>query len=253
MQPLHRGKTILDNNMIPLSIGDTFQFSCSKQAACFNECCQDLNQFLTPYDILCLKQRLSLPSNLFLERYTSRHIGPETGLPVITLKPDHSQNLKCPFVTAAGCSVYEDRPASCRTYPLVRMASRSRETGKITEQYFLLKEPHCLGFNEEPSHTVQEWVQDQGLIVYNQMNDMLMEIISLKNRLMPDHLDIKSKFLFNLACYDLDTFRSHIFDKGILNNYNIDPNALDKAKHDDIELLKLGFNWIKDMLFKNGT
>ncbi len=85
------------------------------------------------------------------------------------------------------------------------------------------------------------------------MNDMLMEIISLKNRLMPDHLDIKSKFLFNLACYDLDTFRSHIFDKGILNNYNIDPNALDKAKHDDVELLKLGFNWIKDTLFKNGT
>lgn len=100
---------------------------------------------------------------------------------------------------------------------------------------------------------MQEWIQDQGLIVYNQMNDMLMEIISLKNRLMPGQMDIKSKFLFHMACYDLDTFRSHIFDKGILDNHPVDQNILDVAKNDDVELLKLGFNWIKDTLFKNGT
>ena len=239
--------------MIPLSIEETFQFSCSEQVSCYNECCRDLNQFLTPYDILRLKQRLSLPSYIFLERYTLQHIGPEIGLPVITLKPDHSQHLKCPFVTAAGCSVYKDRPASCRTYPLVRMASRARETGKISEQYFLLKEPHCLGFNQGRTQTVRQWIKDQGVMVYNQMNDLLLEIIGLKNRLMPGRLDIKSKFLFNMACYDLDTFRTHIFHKGILNNYNMGPNALNKVKQDDVELLKLGFNWIKDTLFKSGT
>ena len=239
--------------MIPLSTDESFQFSCSEQASCYNECCQDLNQFLTPYDILRLKQRLNLPSNLFLERYTFQQIGPETGLPVIALKPDRSKRLKCPFVTASGCSVYEDRPASCRMYPLVRIASRSRETAKISEHYFLLREDHCLGFNEGKTQTVQDWIQDQGLIVYNQQNDRLMEIISLKNRLMPGHLDIDAKFLFNLACYDLDAFRSHIFDKGMLNNYCIDPDVLDEAKHDDVELLKIGFNWIKDTILKSGT
>lgn len=239
--------------MTPLSIHDAFRFSCSKQASCYNECCRDLNQFLTPYDILRLKQRLCLPSNLFLERYTSRHRGPETGLPVISLKPNYSHQLKCPFVAASGCSVYEDRPASCRMYPLVRMASRSRKTGKITEHYFLLKEPHCLGFDQEQVQTIKEWLNDQGLVVYNQLNDMFMEIISLKSRLLRGHLDVKSTFLFNLACYDLDTFRSHIFDKGILNNTNSEPAALHQAKHDDVELLKLGFNWIKETLFKNGT
>lgn len=85
------------------------------------------------------------------------------------------------------------------------------------------------------------------------MNDMLLEIIGLKNRLMPGHLDIKSEFLFNMACYDLDTFRSHIFDQEISSNYNINPDALDKTRHDDVELLKLGFHWIKDMLLKNET
>ena len=240
-------------DMIPLSLDDTFQFSCSEQVPCFNECCRDLNQFLTPYDILRLKQRLGLLSNLFLERYTSQHVGPETGLPVITLKPDHSHQLKCPFVRTSGCSVYDHRPASCRMYPLVRIASRSRETGKTNEQYLLLKEPHCLGFNQGQSQTVRQWIEDQGLTLYNRMNDMLLEIIGLKTRLIPGRIDIKSKFLFHMACYDIDTFRSHIFDKGILKNENIDQDTLDSVKNDDVELLKLGFNWIKGTLFGDGT
>lgn len=235
--------------MTPLSINDTFKFSCSERVPCFNQCCQDLNQFLTPYDILRLKNKLGISSNLFLERYTSQHIGPETGLPIITLKTDHAFKLKCPFVIPSGCSVYADRPSSCRAYPLVRVASRSRETGKIAEQYMLLKEPHCLGFNQEQIQTVREWIENQGIMVYNQMNDMLMEIISLKNRLMPGQFDIKSKFLFHMACYDLDTFRSQIFDKGILDDQKLDVDILDAVRQDDVELLILGFRWIKDTLF----
>jgi hypothetical protein len=59
--------------MIPISIDDTFKFSCSAKVPCFNECCQDLNQFLTPYDILCLKNHLGMTSGAFLERYTTTH------------------------------------------------------------------------------------------------------------------------------------------------------------------------------------
>ena len=84
----------MENNMTPLSLNDTFKFSCSKKVPCFNECCRDLNQFLFPYDILRMKNRLGLPSNLFLEQYTSQHTGPETGLPVITFKTDPFKELK---------------------------------------------------------------------------------------------------------------------------------------------------------------
>ena len=94
----------MENNMIPLSLNDTFKFSCSKKVPCFNECCRDLNQFLFPYDILRMKNRLGLPSNLFLERYTSEHTGPETGLPIITFKTDPFKELKCPFVDPSGIS-----------------------------------------------------------------------------------------------------------------------------------------------------
>jgi Fe-S-cluster containining protein len=239
----------MDNNMPPLALSDTFRFSCSKRVPCFNECCKELNQYLTPYDILRLKNRLDLSSALFLQRYTVQHTGPESGLPIITLKPNYDNELKCPFVTPEGCGVYEDRPSSCRTYPLVRIASRSRETGGINEQYLLLQEPHCLGFEQEQTQTVREWIKSQELAIYNQMNDMMLEIISLKNRLMPGGLDNTSNLAFYMACYDLDTFRTDIFEKGILNDLDLDPGVLEAIKTDDEALLRFGLQWIKETLF----
>jgi len=240
----------IDNNMTPLSLNDTFRFACSERVPCFNDCCQDLNQFLTPYDIMHLKNGLGLLSGQFLERYTEQHTGPESGLPIITLKAGHARDLKCPFVTPKGCSVYENRPSSCRTYPLMRVVSRSRETGRIKARYFLLKESHCLGFDRQQIQTVADWIESQGLVRYNQMNDEMMEIISLKNRLMPGPLDIKSGLAFHMACYDLDEFRSHVFEKGIIEDHNLDPGTLDSAKNDDEALLKLGLQWIKQRLFE---
>lgn len=239
----------MESNMTPLSPNDRFTFSCTRDVPCFNECCKDLNQFLTPYDILRLKHRLGLSSSLFLERYTRQQIGRETGLPIITLRTDFSNGLACPFVTPTGCSVYKDRPSSCRTYPLIRIASRSRKTGNITEQYMLLRESHCLGLKQKRTWTVREWIKDQDIAVYNQMNDLLMEIISLKNRRIPGPMDLKSKFAFHMALYDIDTFRSQIFENNILDERNLDAKTLDILKNDDVELLKLGHQWIKETLF----
>jgi uncharacterized protein len=239
----------MGNNMTPLSQDDIFTFSCSKKVPCFTECCRDLNQFLTPYDILRLKNRLGLSSGLFLERYTCRQTGPETGLPIITLKTDFAEKLKCPFVKTSGCSVYEDRPSSCRTYPLVRLASRSRETGKIDEAFILLKEPHCLGFEQGRTWTIREWIENQEVSFYNEMNDKLLEIISLKNRGLSGSLDMKSRSCFHMALYDIDAFRSNLFEKNILDELNLDPKTLDTLKNDDVALLKLGHQWIKKILF----
>lgn len=69
---------------------DKFRFSCTNRLSCFNECCRDLNQYLTPYDILRLKKNFGMSSGMFLAKYTSQHTGTETGLPVITLKTDFS-------------------------------------------------------------------------------------------------------------------------------------------------------------------
>lgn len=239
------------NRMVPLFPEDTFRFFCSSRVPCFNNCCKDLNQSLTPYDIIRLKGNLGLRSGLFLERYTLRHTGPESGLPIITLKPESSCELRCPFVTPSGCRVYADRPASCRAYPLIRAASRSRETGKISDRYLLLRESHCRGFEQDHTQTVAEWIEGQGLPIYNRLNDLLLEIISLKRGLKPGPLDRESGRLFYLACYDLDTFRSQVFETGRLDLRDPDPGVLEDARNDDIALLTLGMKWVKQVLFGN--
>ncbi len=233
-----------DNDLIPLSIDEHFRFSCSKQVPCFNECCRDLNQFLTPYDILRLKNHLGISSTQFLEQYTFQHTGPQTSLPVIILKTQHSSNLRCPFVTPDGCSVYENRPASCRTYPLARLVSRSRETGKLTEHYALMKEAHCKGHEQDKTQSVREWITDQGLEIYSEMNDLMMDVIALKNQYHPEPLDMKTNMMFHLALYDSDRFRTQIFENGLLDKFSVAAETLKIIRHDDTALLKLGIRWI---------
>ncbi len=239
----------MENEIIAIGPDEKFKFACIPEVPCFNECCQDLNQFLTPYDILRLKNNLKLKSWEFLEKYTIRHLGPETGLPVIVLRQDPASGMKCPFVTPKGCSVYDDRPSSCRIYPLARLATRSRETGKITEHYALMKEPHCLGFKENKSWSPLEWIKSQGLEIYNEMNDMMMETIARKNRLHPEPLDMKEQHIFHIGCYDIDRFGIEVFEKNLLNDLKISEDLMEKAEKDETELLKLGFYWINTTLF----
>jgi Fe-S-cluster containining protein len=227
-----------------------FRFACSPGVACFNACCRDLNQSLYPYDILRLKKRLRLSSGEFLERYTSQHIGPGSGLPIVTLKPNDASRLTCPFVSEKGCSVYSDRPSSCRTYPLVRAISRSRETGKISERFMLLNEPHCLGHNKPKIQTVRQWIEDQQIKTYNYINDKLMQIIRLKNQVLPGPLDLKSRQLVYLALYDLDNFRNQFLNDRLLDNVGVDPQKLAAAETDDTALLEVAIEWVKQTLFK---
>ena len=242
----------MEPKLTPITPNEPFRFECSPDVPCFNECCRDLSQFLTPYDIVRLKNHLGLPSGEFLAQYTSQHIGPDSGLPIVTLRPKEGQDRICPFVSPQGCTVYANRPSSCRIYPLVRGLARSRGTGKITEQFMVLEEPHCLGFGSSRKQTVSQWMQGQEIEVYNAINDQLMGIISLKNQLMPGPLDLKSRHLFYTALYDLDNFRTQIQDNGLLDDAGIDAARIEKALEDEVVLLKLGMEWIKGVLFNQG-
>jgi Fe-S-cluster containining protein len=242
---------MMEAEMTPLEPGAGFCFKCTPGVPCFNECCRDLSQYLTPYDILRLKNCLGLFSGEFLEQYTVRYVGPETGLPVIALKPNPSTEQECPFVRPAGCAVYADRPSSCRMYPLARAVSRARDTGALTEHYALLREPHCQGFSDGEHLSVDVWLDQQGLKGYNAMNDHLMILISLKNRLLPGPLEPRQAERFHLALYDLDRFRQAVFEQDLLTGLKVPAGILDKARTDDVELLKLGLDWIRFKLFGN--
>ena len=55
--------------------------------------------------------------------------------------------------------------------------------------------------------------------------------------------------LFQMALYDLDAFRSHIVEKGLPNNLQLNPDMLAAVKKDDIQLVKLGHTWVKHEFF----
>ncbi len=239
----------MDTDFIPLSMDDEFQFACSPEVPCFNQCCRDINQYLTPYDIMRLKNRLGMTSGRFLNEFTVEHIGPQTGLPIVSLKALPQEDLRCPFVADEGCQVYEDRPASCRTYPLARAVSQSRDTGQIVENYALMQEPHCKGFGQQRVQTVREWIQDQEIAEYNRFNDMLMRIISLKNQTKRSPLDLREQHLFRLALYDLDAFRNHLIAKGLPEDLCPGKAKWPTLLENESKLLAFGHRWLEWMLF----
>lgn len=232
-----------------IGIDDTFTFTCHPGVTCFNQCCRDVNQFLYPYDILRLKNHLGLTSTAFLEKYTVTYSGDTTGLPIVSFRTSGVDGNACPFVTEKGCGVYENRPASCRLFPLARAISRSRQTGNITEHFALIKDPVCMGFNGGRSIKVRDWVISQGLHEYNQANDRMIELISLKQQIMPGPLSDEQRNNFILACYDVDRFRQQITNDKLVSESDVGPGRYLKLMASDEDLLDFGLAWIAGELF----
>jgi len=239
----------MTEDMIPVHEKDSMPFECCSDNPCFNECCRDLNQALTPYDILRLKRNLGISSQAFLKKYTSFHYGPGSGLPIVTFKPNPATGHECPFVTAMGCSVYEDRPGSCRLYPLARAIAMDRETGEIDEYFALIEEEHCKGFGKKSGMTVRQWLEGQDVGLHNLHNDKLMELISLKNKILPGKLEGVQSDQFYLALYDLDEFRTQIFDHDLVADFGLSKFFFEAIKSHDEALLDFGIGWVKNMLF----
>src|SRR5271169_190596 len=101
-----------------LTADSRFRFKCHKGTGCFTKCCSNIDILLTPYDIIRLKKRLGLTSGEFLERHVMIEIDEKTSHPFIFLKMNEDGQRNCPFVASEGCTIYMDRPANCRYYPL---------------------------------------------------------------------------------------------------------------------------------------
>ena len=239
--------------IMELPPGGSFYFDCRPGVACFNHCCRDLSQALTPYDVLRLRRFLGMASSAFLEQYTVRGVGPQTGLPVVSLKPLGPPGLECPFVTPSGCGVYPDRPSSCRTYPLLRGAVYQRETGRITERFLVIREAHCRGFDQGRKWTAREWIADQKIEPCNCANDEMLRLISAKNRAMPGALDRQALGGIYTACYDIDRFREALHAGAAM--FGMEAKAQNrmvgrpKNAADDFEFLSLAMRFVRQYVF----
>ncbi len=230
-----------------------FKFNCHKNVSCFNKCCSDVNIFLTPYDIIRLKNRLKISSQEFLDKYTFLPIDEKQNHPVVMLKMNKDENKSCPFVGSEGCSVYEDRPWSCRMFPLGIASPKNNGENNEEEFYFLLEEPVCRGYEEDKNQTVNEWMRDQKVDEYSKMGELFKEISLHDYYKTGKQLEPAKLEMFYTVCYNIDKFREFLFESSFFKRFDVDEEVINKIKTDDEELLKFGFNWLKFSLFSEKT
>ncbi len=241
------------SNIMPekLTYDSHLQFECHPGVSCFTACCHNIKIVLTPYDIMILRNRLDMPSHEFITEYTEPNFLEKTDMPGVQMKLTGEKNA-CPFVTPEGCTVYEDRPTACRYYPVGMADFHEGGTDDAREDkfFFLVKEPHCKGF-EEPKHwTIREWRADQGVDVRDEMNkEWLRLIMRRKSFGHQASLSDSAKRMFFMASTDLDHFRRFIFESSFLDTYEIDQETIDKIKEDDVELMHFSFKYLANTLF----
>jgi len=234
---------------------DRFSFCCHTNISCFNKCCADVNIFLSPYDILRMKNHLGMTSEQFLERYTLMPTDRHQKYPVVLLEMTDAEDKHCSFVDdEKGCTIYEDRPWACRMYP-VGLASPGDDNPAAEEKefYFLIRDTFCMGHEEDKGWTIREWISNQGVETYNEMGRRFKEVAMHKwfengKDLSPQQVD-----MFFMVCYNLDTFRRMIFESSFLAKFEVDEARQEDIRRDDVELLKFGFDWLKFSLFGEPT
>lgn len=240
---------VFPEGMIPLDNSE-FQFSCHSGVECFTFCCRNVNMILYPYDILRLKKALGIDSEEFLRTYTVLEKGDNPYFPTVKLKLTDGENKACPFLKDTGCSVYNDRPSACRTYPLERAVDRSAVDGVAKEYYFLTKHPYCLGHLEDNSQSVNRWIRNQKLIEYNAMNELWTEIDTVfsQNPWKGEGVAGEKQQLAFMVCYNIDGFRRFTVEHQILKQFKLEKDFRKRIAKEDRELLKFGFQWLKLLL-----
>ncbi len=235
---------------LKLSIDSKFKFRCHKDISCFNKCCSDLDIFLTPFDVLKMKNRLGISSGEFISEYTESVIHNETKLPFIKLKL--KETGQCRFVSDEGCTIYTDRPLACRYYPIGFGILKGGPAGG--DFYFFVKEEYCKGFEEEREWTVKEWREAQEIDNYDFRNKDWIDIILNKKlygaAIEPDE---KSLRMFFMGSYDVDSFRNFVFESKFLELFDINEDYIELIESDESELMEFAHKWLQYVLFKKPT
>lgn len=229
---------------------DTFCFDCGPDVPCFNRCCAELTLPLTPYDMLRLHRQLGGTCEEIIRTFTHLRSFPDTGFPLLLMRMIESPDAPCPFVTPAGCSIYQDRPGACRSYPLGRGAKLGRQG--VEERFFVVHEDHCRGFDHGACHTPAQWFENQGLEKYNFFNDRYMRLMSMiKATERP--LDSRMANMCLVCLYQLDRFRELIEMMKIFSRVRISDEKKAIIMADSAEggeaRLNFAFDWMELLLF----
>ena len=240
-------KAIMENSP-HLGLDDRFTFQCGRHLDCFTKCCRDVSILLTPYDVLKLKKALGIDSSEFLERYTFVMQSKEKKIPAVFLKMSEDSQ-SCPFVSDKGCGVYAHRPWACRMYPL-GMAEPKDPQQAAQRFYFMVHEELCHGHGTGEGCSVREWVDNQGIEPFDLNQVSFRQLMGHPGWDKPELLTPEKLAMFYMAAYDLDRFRSFVFDTRFLELFDVDEARVEALRTDDEELLEFAMDWLAFSLFQ---
>ncbi len=246
------GKDNNPSNIIPekYTLDSKIKFRCHPGVSCFTACCGNINIILTPFDILRLRRHLNMTADEFLLRFATPMFIEQTDMPGVKIHLD--EDGRCPFVTDEGCTIYSERPSACRYYP-IGMANfhEGGEDGVDSEQFFfVVKEDHCKGHEEDTNWTIREWRADQGVDECDDMNKEWLELVMRRKSFGHQAaLSDEAKKIFFMVSTDLDKFKKFIFNSSFLDTYIVDQKILDEIQKDDIALLKFSYKYLASSLF----
>lgn len=250
---IHKSNTGHNDKNRYLLGGDTFCFECHSDVACFTRCCHNADMYLYPYDIVRLKHRLGMTSEDFLGRHTITAPRDIPHFPNVMLKMSEREGNPCAFLSDSGCRVYEDRPYSCRAYPL-EPAIYGDEQGLMKMQCYVMRHGHCLGHREAKTWTAGQWMDDQQMSDYNEINARWARLAARfhQNPFGPQGINSPAVRMTFMASYNMDTFRRFVFDSTFLSKFDVPEKQLASIQESDTALLLLGMDWIARFLFGEG-
>jgi Fe-S-cluster containining protein len=241
------------SNQRRLEAGGRFRFGCHPELPCFTNCCADVNILLTPMDVLSLSRRLGITTGEFIARHTLTPVTKDLHLPVLMLRMGEEPQRRCLFAGDAGCDVYQDRPWSCRMYPVGMALPPARAGEEPQPVYFLFEDDFCKGRTEPKEWTVDQWRTDQGVAAREEMEAGYRGIVSHPWFIGGRQLDPKRMEIFHTACYDLDKFRDFVFDSTFLSRFELEDSLVATLRDDDLALLRFAFRWLRFALFAEPT
>ena len=171
--------------------------------------------------------------------------------PDVLLRMADNELQTCPFLSAAGCTVYPDRPDTCRTFPVEHGLLFKAGIGASESVSFFRPPDFCRGRHEAQAWTLAQWAEDQEAALHNRMTAQwaAVKALFLKDPWGPEGLNgAKAKMAF-MAAYNIDRFRDFLFQSSFLKRYRIKKTLIKKLQTSDSELLLFGFEWIRNFIW----
>lgn len=222
---------------VRLKLEDGFTFACHKGLECYTSCCRDVNIFLSPHDVMRMKNAIGIDSGEFLRTYTD--IVTLTGkvLPMVQLRMDADNDKKCFFVRTHGCIHYENRPWACRMFPLDEHGEGGFAVSPSPER--------CHGLAQGDPWEVKNWLMGQGATQSKEADGQWESLATnqLLNEVDSENPQIQQMII--MALFDLDRFREFVFNSSFLDRFDVEHDKLEAIKVDEMGLMDLGFAWVR--------